>query len=207
MKNSGICLVIVTMLLGRVYGGEPTVRVAKLVNESKAREYIGRSRLLDEKPLVDDDIAETMAYIKQHPNFHSYYLLFAVRMYFPNHYKEISAEVKAKVLCSALKNIKFLNDWGWITPSRSFDAESAEALLELGKSAIKELAPLLEDTNNAPIAGSGGTTSSFYKYMRRDFAYRYISVILKQEAGSMPILMCEHKNIKMLIEKLKNDLK
>jgi hypothetical protein len=56
-------------------------------------------------------------------------------------------------------------------------------LVDLGKKAIPRLKPLLDDSNEAPLFGSkSATTSKAYQYRRKDFAYRYTSLILGRRA-------------------------
>jgi len=82
-------------------------------------------------------------------------------------------------LCSALENLDYLNDWGYLDPTESYDAESANALLETGVECVKALTRLLDDSSAATLFGSeSATLSAKYKYRRKDFAFRYIKIIL-----------------------------
>jgi hypothetical protein len=112
-------------------------------------------------------MSEALQYIKKHPDYTSYYLLIAIRRYYPNDYKNISNPDKAAILCSALNNSCELNDW--------------EALLETKQDALKPLLLLLDNTNVAPLFGSKqATRSSIYSYRRNDFAFRYVCLIVGQ---------------------------
>jgi hypothetical protein len=75
----------------------------------------------------------------------------------------------------------FLNDWGHLG-IQSFDGQSARALLETGEHALKPLIPILDCEESAELFGSEEATISLTRqYRRKDFAYRYIMIILKTE--------------------------
>ena len=49
------------------------------------------SRLLYENPLMPGDVQEALSHIKKHGDYTSYHLLLAIRKYYPESYKEVSA--------------------------------------------------------------------------------------------------------------------
>ena len=120
-------------------------RVRRLVEESAAKKAVDESALLNDDPLLPGDMAEVLGFVKKHADYTSYHLLLAVRKYYPASYKEVSNEDKVAILCSALTHSHWLNDWGYLDPSESYDGESAKALLEIGKTALKRLTPILEN--------------------------------------------------------------
>ena len=183
-------------------------RVGKLVDESAKKKAIDECSLLNENPLKPGDIPEALKYIKKNAGYTSYHLLLAIRKYHPASYKDISTEDKAKVLCSALANSYFLNDWGYLS-EESFDGDSAKALLEIGKPALKFLVPVMESDKEGPLfGGKEALLSSFYHYRRKDFAYRYISLILGQPPPAFSKNAKERdKDIESLKLKLKKDAK
>jgi hypothetical protein len=199
------------MLANKVIGGQDMdtkSRVGKLVAISSKKEAIRSNVVLDENLLMRSDIPESLSYIKKHANYTSYHLLLAVRKHFPMAYKEVSNDDKAAILCSALKNTIYLNDWGSLTPSDSYDGESAKALLEIRKVALKSLTALLEDNECAPLFGSEeATLSDLYKYRRKDFAYRYVSLILGHSPAFRADSKERDKDIETLKAKLKKDAK
>ncbi|HEV7999463.1 MAG TPA: hypothetical protein VGP63_06265 [Planctomycetaceae bacterium] len=155
-------------------------------------------------PLLDGDVPEALAYIKKHTDYTSYLLLMGLRKHYPAAYKAVSTEDKSAILCSALRNTMSLNDWGNLSPSSSFDDRSAVALLETGKVGLKYLVPILDDCNSAPLFGSEeATISHVYRYRRKDFAYRYASLIL----GKSPVFRADPKERDKDIETLKAELK
>jgi HEAT repeat protein len=90
-------------------------------------------------------------------------------------------------LCDALARQVYLNDWGYLDPGGSHDGEAAVALVELGESALEPLLSVLKDERPAPLFGSEpATLSKTYKYRRKDFAYRYISLIRGTEPSFDP---------------------
>jgi hypothetical protein len=187
---------------------EPTPRIKKLVDASTEKRAFQESGLLNENPLQAGDIPEALAYIKTHADYTSYHLLLAVRKYHPASYKDVANDDKAAILCSALANSIFLNDWGYLDPSESYDGESAKALLETGKVALKSLTPMLADGKEAPLFGSEeATMSHVYKYRRKDFAARYAAVILGLTPTFSRDLKERDRDIEALKAKLPKDAK
>ena len=173
-----------------------------LVEESSKRRTLDRSEFLSNNTLMDRDVPEALAVIKKHPDYTSYHLLLALRRYYPKTYKDVPNADKAAILCSALKNSEFLNDWG--NPHGSYDDTSAKALVELGKDALGSLRPILDDATEAPLWGSKeATVSEVYQFRRKDFAYRYASLIL----GESPVFHADPKERDKDIETLKAKLK
>jgi len=159
-------------------------RVVSLVNYSENKRTAGESGILSEDSLTPDAIAEAVTHIQECKDYTSYHLLIALRLHHPEAYKNISHANKAAILCSALQNLVFLNDWGVLLPSGSYDDESAKALLETGKNSIPFLLPLLDVEDAAPLWGSKeATISHVYKFRRNDFAYRYAMLVL----GEAPV--------------------
>jgi hypothetical protein len=197
---------IVVNALGIASGREQPPNVKKLVDESSTKNAIDESTLLNENPLRSEDLPQALDYIKKHADYSSYYLLMAVRKYYPASYKDVSDEDKGDILCSALKNSKSLNDWGFLTPSMSYDGESALALLETGKAALKPLIAILDDRARAPLFGSEeATMSRSYQYRRKDFAYRYVSLILGETPHFREAPTARDKDIEALKSKLKKE--
>jgi hypothetical protein len=183
-------------------GGEKqSPNVKKLVAEASEKEPFGWPKA---NPLLDRDVPEALAYIKGHADYTSYCLLLIIRKFYPAAYKALRNEDKSAVLCSALKNTAAPNDWGNLTPSSSSDGRSAKALLETGQVALKYLVPILDDDSPAHLYGSAEATYSIvYGYRRKDFAYRYASLIL----GKSPVFRADPKERDKDIEALKAELK
>jgi len=190
--------------------------VAKLVEESIKKKAVIESGWFQRRvsggverwdyvnPLLDSDVPEALAHIKKHTDYTSYHLLMALRKFYASSYKDVPNENKSAILCSALTKTTGLNDWGNLGPSGSYDDESAEALLATGKAALKRLAPILDDASEAPLFGSeAATMSDVYRYRRKDFAYRYASLLL----GKSPVFRAEPKERDQDIEALKAELK
>lgn len=191
-----------------IVGDKHSPNVEKLFNESTRKKAVAESSLLSENPLTADEIPEALSYINKHADYTAYHLLLAVREYYPASYKDVSNDNKAAILCSALKNTTFLNDWGSLHPSDSYDRETAKALLESGKAALKSLAALLEENERAPLFGSEeATDSKRFGYRRKDFAYRYASLILGESPVFHADLKERDKDIQALKAKLEKDAK
>jgi hypothetical protein len=198
------CMGVLMLMSNSASGdGDQASRVKKLVEESSAKKTASESGLLNSNPLMPNDLAEALAYIKKHPDYTSYHLLLAIRKYYADAYKDVTASDKDAILCSALKNSTHLNDWGYLDPAGSFDGVSAKALLENGKAALKSLAAGLADGESAPLFGTEeATISKLYHYRRKDFAYRYASLIL----GLTPSFHADPKERDKDINKLKIEL-
>jgi hypothetical protein len=186
-------------------GGEKQAsNVKKLVDESIKKQTAMDCGLFIANPLLETDVPEALAYIRKHPDGTSYHLLFALRKYYPSSYESVPNQEKSAILCGALKHTVGLNDWGILSPSGSFDRESAQALLETGKTALECLAPILDDDSPAPLFGSKvATTSKVYRYRRKDFAYRYASLLI----GKSPVFDRDPKERDKDIDRLKAELK
>lgn len=153
-----------------------------LVADSTAGLTLMESETLrDIKPSSEDEQL-FQSYVAAHPDRSAYHVLFALRRHAPDAYRSLPGPIKAQILVNALAQLKMLNDWGYLDLSESHDGEAALALLELGTEALKPLIPLLDDARPAPLFGSEeATLSSMYHYRRKDFAYRYIMLILGQK--------------------------
>jgi len=185
-------------------GERHSANVTKLVDEAINKQTAMDTGLFIANPLPERDVPEALAYIRKHADFSSYHLLLALRQYYPSSYKDVPNPTQVAILCGALKNTIGLNDWGILHPSGSFDGESAQALLQTGKTALTFLTPILDNDSPAPLFGSkAATTSKIYGYRREDFAYRYASLIL----GKTPVFRADPKERDKDIETLKAELK
>lgn len=120
--------------------------------------------------------------IRRSPDHRSYLVLLALKSSSPEQYQSLSPTTRASVFCGALANLRFLNDFGYLDSSESYDGTSARALLATGDAAIPCLRSLLDDLREAPLMGSEeATMSSSYSYRRADFAYRYLSLLTGRE--------------------------
>ena len=144
-----------------------------------------------------------ISYIVAHDDHTAYHLLFALRRHAPNAYRRLPNTTKARVLCDALAHQTYLNDWGYLDPGGSHDGEAAQALLELGNDALQPLISLLDDSRPARLFGSEeATISKMYDYRRKDFAYRYVSLLL----GWQPAFEADPRSRDIEIERLKSTL-
>jgi hypothetical protein len=128
------------------------------------------------------NVSATIDYLRNHPDFTAYHLLFLLRHYAPKDYESLPADIKAEILCSSLANVQCLNDWGYLAPKEPYDGIAAQALLQVGKSALPYLLKLMNDKNDAPLFGTEeATMSHLYRYRRADFAYRYAMLVLGRQ--------------------------
>lgn len=141
-----------------------------------------KSETLPAVRLTVAERAAAVAYAEAHPDHSAYLVLLALRRGEPDAYADVRNPTKAAVLTDALAHLVFLNDWGHLDPAGSHDGEAAVALLDVGPDAVAELRPLLDDGRPAPLFGSEpATLSSTYGYRRKDFTYRYVSLLLGRE--------------------------
>jgi hypothetical protein len=132
-------------------------------------------RVLDPGEIDKDSV---LGFVKAHQDYASYHLLFVCKRFFPCDYLRVPKTARASILCSSLEHLTFLNDWGYLSPSGSFDGEAADALLEIGDVAIRYLLPILGNKGEAFLYGSEeATLSGVYEFRRCDFAFRYISML------------------------------
>jgi hypothetical protein len=127
----------------------------------------------------------------------------ALRTTNPTAYKEISAKVRASVLCSSLKEQESFDDWmpphcATVDPPAVTDSE--KALIECGVAAIPHLLPLLDDHTDA--SDSECEEEPEYEYRRADYAFRYVSWILKIPYSFQPDVADRDKDIAMRKRKL-----
>ena len=157
--------------------------IARFLKASKEKECLSRWESFDDLRLSPAQLAVAEKHIKARKDYRSYHLLFAVKNTSKKAYEGLPVDTKIMILTSALRKQKpFLNDWGRLEPQESYDAESGRALLELGKGAINYLKPMLKDSTRVRLYGSeDALASSEYQYRRKDFAYRYISLLLNKE--------------------------
>jgi len=149
-----------------------------LVADSTRGITLAESQTLHQAQLDATTRTTAQAYVVAHPDQHAYHLLFALRRLAPATYQQVPAGTRAAVLCAALAQQTYLNDWGYLDVSGSYDGEAALALLELGPAAQAPLIPLLADRREALLFGSEeATLSTMYQYRRNDFAYRYLTLI------------------------------
>ncbi len=156
-------------------------RLMQAIEEAKSGTTFMKSSLA-QSSLSADEVNLAHNYVNRHPDSSSYILLMALRKQGGEAYDETPDKTKAEVLCAGLANLTFLNDFGHLEPSSSYDGKAAQALLDIGQPALSCLQALLANHEDAPLFGSkDATASSVFHYRRADFAYRYIMLILGQE--------------------------
>lgn len=152
-----------------------SVVIQTLVTASRRRATLQESEALAGAQLATAEIPAAVAYLGEHPDYTGYHLLFALRRTAPVAYRELSAEIRAAILCSALANLDYLNDWGHLALDLPL-GPPAEALVETGVAASARLVHLLDDTRPAPFYGSMDATLGS-QYRRCDFASRCLAAI------------------------------
>jgi hypothetical protein len=158
--------------------------MTRLIADSKAK-WLGDSDAYYEgRRLGSADLPRFLRYIRKHPDYTSYHLLLVVRRDQRAAYRRIPAEVRASVLCSAIKENDYLGgDWeepcvevGFQYPPKSNHPD--EALIEIGKPALRHLLPLLDDYR-AVSFGDEEEGPEYDDYRRADVALRLASAILE----------------------------
>jgi len=176
---------------------------SQLLEFSQAKKALEKYPSFDDIRLTDKQLLFAKKYVEAHRNYRSYHLLFAIKNTSANVYDSISTEAKLMILVSTLTEQTNLNDWGYLDTKNSFDGPPAQALLLLGKDAITALKPLLNDSTRVYLYGSEtGTSSTKYAYRRKDFAFRYVSLLLGDTATFANDLMQRDNAIDGLIRQL-----
>ena len=150
--------------------------MSALLAESQRRLTLIESAVAHEEQLPDDEARAAVDYVLGHPDFTSYRLLFAFDR---SLYESIPAAIRAEVLCSALANVVYLNDWGHLAVAPR-EGPAMRALVSTGEVALPCLKPLLKDRRAAPFFGSADATVAT-QYRRADFAYHAASLILHEK--------------------------
>jgi hypothetical protein len=130
-------------------------------------------------PLPRTEVDRRAAYIKKHPDYTSYRVLLELRREHPRAYRRLSPDVRAAVLCSALKEQPYFDDWPepYEPCEEEGDLESEQALVEIGRPAVPHLLPLLDDRSPAEWEEIE-EPPEYDDYRRADYAFRYISWIM-----------------------------
>ena len=118
--------------------------MADLIAESKKRLSLMESKLVGHEKLPEEEQRSRGGLYPQYPDFTSYHLLFALKDRSEPAFDSIPASTRARVFCSALSNLKYLNDWGHLTVSPKH-GPAMSALIATGKAALPCLKHLLED--------------------------------------------------------------
>jgi len=202
-----LCVGAITAPSGFCPAIERPDAIEELINDSRQGLSAQHINLLSNNPLNEKNTPQALEYIKARPDFTSYLLLVAVNRYSPNAYSTISDEDKATILCSALRNAVAMNDWGHLTDGGS-NRIAADMLLEVGRPCLGLLAEILDDGEPAYLFGSKDATASFtHNYRRKDFAYRYIALILGENPTFDKDVKVRDKAIAIIKTKVTNLIK
>lgn len=126
------------------------------------------------------DVDAAREYILDKPDERSYLVLLALRNSDRRAYDSVAEKTRARVLCRALGGRCAMDDWGSLwTIHWSREGFSEDALKETGIVAIPELERLLDCDDQALfISGGAMTTASHHKWRIKDFAAKYIRLVL-----------------------------
>jgi hypothetical protein len=149
--------------------------IAELIADSTQQRTLMESQALARALLSPDERREADKYIRTHQDFTSYHLLFALKQSDQPAYDALPAATRASILCSALSQLHYLNDWGHLTVAPK-DGPPMIALVETKEAAMPCLIPLLEDRRPAPFFGSADATVAA-QYRRSDFACHAVMLI------------------------------
>jgi hypothetical protein len=156
--------------------------IKELIADSAAGLALDESETYRGTHLTEDQASEAADLVRQNPDHTRYHLLMALRRDHPGMYQRIPAAARASILTTALTNVRWLNDFGYLDPGGSWDGPAAAALIETGKDAEPALRHILADRSPAPLRGSEmATMAHLYHYRRGDYAVRYLAVIAGQD--------------------------
>ena len=161
--------------------------IERLLDDAAAAVPLELSDAYQAAHLEGKSAEEAAGWIRARPDASAFLLLLALRRDANDVYDEIPAQLRARVLASALRDQNGLVDWGYLDPGGSYDGPAAQALIELGEAAVPELAPLLADDRIARVPGSEASTlARKYGYRKADFAYRYVRRMRGEDAPFDP---------------------
>lgn len=199
MNMTADITVVVPAHIRKLHRERRSAVIEMLIADSKHNRTLSRSEALRALSLDEVQLSEATAYLRAHPDRSGYHLLFALRRHHRKSYRDLPTETIANVLCDALAHQSFLDDWGPLDPGDASDGEAARALLELGSVAVPYLTRLLDDAQPALMSGSEpATLSKMHAYRRKDFAYRYLSLILGRTPDFDPDPAIRDRSIEML---------
>jgi hypothetical protein len=161
--------------------------VARLLEDSRDELLLGQSEAFEDAAF-DPATAEAGAReVIARGDASAFHVLMALRESAPATYEALSPAVRAAVLADALRTQSQLNDWGYLEPGGGYDGPAAAALLEAGDAAVAPLRPLLDDDSRAEMTGSEiAEMAHRLRYRRKDFAARYLSLLLGREPAFDP---------------------
>ena len=173
--------------------------VARLLEDSRDELLLGQSDAFEDAAF-DPATAEAAAReVAARADASAFHLLMALRESAPDTYEAIPAAVRAAVLVDALRTQPELNDWGYLEPGGGYDGPAAAALLEAGDAAVAPLRTLLDDDSRAEMTGSEiAEMAHRLGYRRKDFAFRYLSLLLGREPAFDPDPAARDREIEAL---------
>lgn len=137
----------------------------------------------------------------------SYYFLVRLNIHHLSVYDSISNDVKANIFCYAFTDEKDMDDWGILMPDSQKEYAVGRLLLSFGKTMLPCLAPTLYDNKRVNFGWNFETLTIpiEYKWRKKDFAYRYAALILKETPIFLKQPEERDKVIKAFIEKYEKE--
>jgi hypothetical protein len=196
-------LVGVGLCLGRRYPGllppNATATVTRLANLARCDKSLNETRT----ELIREDLPLARAYVFLHPDRSSCGILLDIRRLDLPTYVSIDESIRARILVSWLAFASTIDEWGWLNDEFSW-AESGTAVLEVGAYALPLLEMVLDDESR--IDSDEGQVNATYERIcarRKDFAYKYICLILKKHPAYSPNPQERDRDIEALKVELK----
>jgi hypothetical protein len=156
--------------------------VERLLEDSREGLLLGQSEAFEDADFDPASAGLAAREVAARGDASAFHLLMALRESAPMVYEALPAPVRAAVLADALRTQPELNDWGYLEPGGGYDGPAAAALLETGDAAVAPLRALLDDDAPAEMTGSEIAEMAYrLRYRRKDFAYRYLSLLLGRE--------------------------
>jgi hypothetical protein len=160
-----------------------TAIVERLLEDSREDLLLGQSEAYADASFDDASAAAAVREVAERRDASAFHVLMALRDGAPAAHEAIPADARAAVLVDALRTQSQLNDWGYLEPGGDgYDGPAADALLDTGPAAVDRLRPLLDDDSPAEMTGSEiAEMAHRYGYRRKDFAARYLALLLGRE--------------------------
>ncbi len=152
--------------------------IAELIADAGRGDGTGESLAFNSATLDERGAEATLAALAAIDDERGYLLLMLLLRDVPERVERLPAKRRAAILTAALGALAYLTDFGYLG-SEGWDGPAAQALLMTGDVACPKLSLLLDDDRPAPLAGSEmATISALEHYRRRDYAARYLALLM-----------------------------
>lgn len=168
----------------------PGIRLSRRFREATMPEE-GSSHLewydLFAKGVTPEEVTAAKWYARRYQDMSAYVPLMALWRHAVEEWIAVDPGGRAEILCKALAEMRWLNDFAVLHPDRSDLGPSGVALVMTGQEAIPYLAGLLTDSSPGRLTGSKtAMDAKAYQWRRNDYAYYLIHRIAGKNVELAP---------------------